>query len=77
MIGLGIFFQRPSKKPVRVAAAGFAIGLNSLAGAATAGLTWLCDGSFWTKVAHPNFGSYVLLALILITQHNGDKSNRF
>jgi hypothetical protein len=66
MIGLGIFFKA-EQETGSVAIAGFAIGLNSLAGSNSR----LCDGSIWPEMAYPHFGSYVL-GINSVAQHNGD-----
>jgi hypothetical protein len=50
MIGLGIFFKT-KQETGSVAAAGFAIGLNSLCWLHYSGRSWICDGSLGTTVA--------------------------
>jgi hypothetical protein len=64
MIGLGIFFKT-EQETGSVAAAGFAIGLNSLAGAATAGLRGSVMDRFgqkWTiRILVPLYSGLILL----------------
>jgi MFS family permease len=73
MIGLGIFFKT-EQETGSVAAAGFAIGLNSLAGAATAGLRGSVMDRFGQKwpirILVPMYTGLILLLNIMETRQS-------
>jgi MFS family permease len=73
MIGLGIFFKT-EQETGSVAAAGFAIGLNSLAGAATAGLRGSVMDRFGQKwpirILVPMYSSLILLLNTMETRQS-------